>query len=272
MRISISCVVTATSWLLSSDAFHPHIRFTSSKNIGRALKSGFRDLHEFDHLLSEGSQTEFQQQQQRKSGTSDAFGRRSIQMPEYQGGVTVLASSSLAPRFQEESIISEAQEAEADPYADLFDESPSLQQYQLQEQPTTISQGIENRLKNMDLQDIVSTLIIPSIIAFAGFRWVFNRASERVSSKIDATLDSFASEMVYHDGDFEEMKLCLNDYNRKLVWLGPTKSQAMLKRYLQLYSKKKTVSPQSIRYVNGDWGRCGAERTQILEEVLHWPL
>lgn len=31
-----------------------------------------------------------------------------------------------------------------------------------------------------------------------------------------------------------------------MVWLGPNKTPVMLKRYLQLYSKKKTVSPQSI--------------------------
>ena len=61
-------------------------------------------------------------------------------------------------------------------------------------------------------------------------------------------MDSFASEMIYHDGDFEEMKLCHADYSKKLVMLGPSKTSTMLKRYLELYAKKRTVSPQAIRY------------------------
>merc|ERR1712176_737949 len=52
--------------------------------------------------------------------------------------------------------------------------------------------------------------------------------------------------MVYHDGDFEEMKMCYADFSRQLMWLGPKKSEVMIKRFLQAYAKKKTVSPQSI--------------------------
>merc|ERR1712238_65637 len=110
-------------------------------------------------------------------------------------------------------------------------------------------ENAQNKIKQMDMQDIVSTLIIPSIFAAAGLKWCFGQVSERVATKAEATLESFASEMVYYDSDFEEMKLCFKDYSKKLVWLGPTKNSAMLKRYLQLYSKKKTVSPQSIRLV-----------------------
>jgi hypothetical protein len=42
------------------------------------------------------------------------------------------------------------------------------------------------------------------------------------------------------------MELCVKDYKTKLVWMGPAKSDAMLKRYLEAYAKKKTVSPQAI--------------------------
>jgi hypothetical protein len=52
--------------------------------------------------------------------------------------------------------------------------------------------------------------------------------------------------MLYHDGDFDEMKLCYQDYKRKLVWMGPNRKPAMLKRYLESYVKKKTVSPAAI--------------------------
>merc|ERR1712021_231412 len=60
------------------------------------------------------------------------------------------------------------------------------------------------------------------------------------------SLESFASEMIYHDGDFEEMKLCYLDFSKKLAFLGPSKSSTMLKKYLETYAKKRTVSPQAI--------------------------
>ena len=52
--------------------------------------------------------------------------------------------------------------------------------------------------------------------------------------------------MLYHDGDFDEMKLCYSEYKRKLVWMGPNRKPAMLKRYLEDFAKKKTVSPAAI--------------------------
>jgi hypothetical protein len=115
----------------------------------------------------------------------------------------------------------------------------------------------------MDLQDIVSTLIIPSIALFAGGRWVYNRAANRIGESIGDQLDSFASEMIYHDGDFEEMKLCQSDYSKKLVVLGPRKTPAMLKRYLALYAKKRTVSPQAIRYAE-KYDRNGSDPFYVL--------
>jgi hypothetical protein len=117
----------------------------------------------------------------------------------------------------------------------------------IEQQDQSMSTKFENKLKTMDIQDVISTLIIPSIIAFAGVRWGYNKVSGRVGDKADSMLDSFATELMYHDGDFEEMKMCHNDYSKKLVWLGPQKTQAMLKRYLALYAKKRTVSPQAIR-------------------------
>jgi hypothetical protein len=98
----------------------------------------------------------------------------------------------------------------------------------------------------MDLQDIVATLILPSIVLFAAGRWSYNRVATRVGDKADNTLDAFAKEMIYHDGKKDEMKLCIEDYNRRLVWMGPARKESMLKRYLEKYAKRKTVSPQAI--------------------------
>ena len=128
-----------------------------------------------------------------------------------------------------------------DPYS--IDEESGLQkiqQYQQVSKPT-----LEQRLKQMDLQDLIATLVLPSIVLFAAGRWVYNRVASRVEDKVDETLDSFAREMLYHDGDFNEMKLCIQDYSKKLLAL-PNRKSAMLKRYLEDYAKKKTVSPQAI--------------------------
>eukprot|EP00536_Pseudo-nitzschia_multiseries_P013079 jgi/Psemu1/245114/estExt_Genewise1.C_5360012 len=98
----------------------------------------------------------------------------------------------------------------------------------------------------MDMQDVISTLIVPSIFVFGGLRWSARKAAGKVTVKAGDALDDFANEMVYHDGDFEEMRLCMNAYSKKLLWLGPNKSKAMLKSYLKLYCKKRIVSPQAI--------------------------
>jgi hypothetical protein len=189
-------------------------------------------LHEFDFLLTENSEVNIQQQSR---------SRRRIYLND--DSATVLASTTFAAPGVEE----DAAQEEVDPYAEIGLDQINPQALKIQEQDQSMSQKVENRLKNMDLQDVVATLVIPSIIAFAGLKWGYNKVAGRVSDSKDSTLDDFARELIYHDGDFEQMKLCHTDYSKKLVWLGPQKTQAMLKRYLELYSKKRTVSPQAIR-------------------------
>jgi len=138
-------------------------------------------------------------------------------------------------------------DTEADPYASAFDsQMEKMQMYAERVEESNKGSAIGDRFKNMDLQDIISTLIIPSIALFAAGRWVYNRVSSRVVENTDAILDAFARELIYHDGDFDEMKLCFQDYSRKLMILGPSKTETMLKTYLESYAKKKTVNPQAI--------------------------
>ena len=226
------------------DAFQPMQRATTRSV---AMKASRPDLHEFDFILGEGnSQTSHSSQQQ-----IVVRSRRKVQLPtdgDFNERATVLASSTFAAPGMEDEV---AEAEEADPYADILEESSTLARYEQQE--LSFKEKMDNRLKEMDWQDIISTLIVPSIFAFAGLRWGAMKASNKVQGKAEEALDAFAREMVYHDGDFEEMKLCLKSYNKKLVWLGPNKTPIMLKRYLQLYSKKKTVSPQSIRYVSSSF-------------------
>lgn len=227
MRVSTIALASLSLLPDNCGAFRP-IQISRSSI---ALKNS-NNLHEFDYLLTENSELNIQQQSR---------SRRRVYLNDDRH--TVLVSTTFAAPGMEE----EAAQEEADPYADIGLEQPNPQALKIEEQNQSMSQKFENRLKTMDLQDIVATLVIPSIIAFAGLRWGFNKVSGRVSASKDSTLDDFAKELIYHDGDFEEMKLCHSDYSKKLVWLGPQKTQAMLKSYLELYAKKRTVSPQAIR-------------------------
>jgi hypothetical protein len=255
MRISAAAVLFAVA-ATSAQAFQlgpikttRSLSSSSRSSSVNSLKSS-GDFNEFDFIL--GERTVEQQALLEQTRTGPAVqSRRRILLSDGKG--TVLASSTTfaAPGVEDETMAFAEDDSETaalsdDPYADFLEESPSqLQKYTQEKQ--SFSQSIENKLKTMDLQDIVSTLIIPSIITFAGVRWGVNKVSARVAKKTDATLDLFANEMIYHDADFEEMGMCFNDYSKKLMWLGPRKTPVMLKRYLQLYAKKKTVSPQAIR-------------------------
>ena len=230
MRVS-GYAVSSLVLLASAEAFRP-LNIASTRPVSRLLAQS--NLHEFDYLLGETGHASSQQQK--------VVSRRRIYLNDDRA--TVLASTTFAQAGTEEEALMD----EADPYAEIGLEEAAPQMQKIQSQQT-ISEKIEGKLKTMDLQDIVSTLVIPSIIVFAGGRWVFNRAAGRIGDNLEDQLDSFASELIYHDGDFEEMKLCHSDYSKKLAIMGPRKTQAMLKRYLQLYAKKRTVSPQAIRYV-----------------------
>lgn len=242
----VACFLSAAT---CSVAFRP-LHFTAAPlrqatHIGSAPKN----LNEFDFLLHENESSE-------SSSQIQIVSRRRIQLNDNRGTVLVSSTALAAPTVEEETLDVDAEESssaafELDPYADVaLETSPQMQRLQQStEQQQSTTQKIEAKLKTMDLQDVVSTLIIPSIVAFAGIRWGYNKVTAKLVAKADSLLDSFATDLIYHDGDFEEMKLSASDYSKKLAWLGPGKTEKMLKRYLALYSKKKTVSPQSIRYV-----------------------
>jgi len=204
------------------------------------MRNSRPDLDEFDFVLGEGNFQASDASQQQTVIRS----RRKIQLSgnSQNDRTTVLASSTFAAPGLEEDV-AEAEE-EVDPYAETLEESPVISRYE--QQQLSFGEKFGNKVKEMDAQDIISTLIVPGIFAAAGLRWSAMKAANKVGGKAEETLDAFANEMVYHDGDFEEMKMCMNSYGKQLVWLGPNKNTAMLKRYLTLYSKKRIVSPQAI--------------------------
>jgi len=216
-----------------ADAFRP----LHTSKLSRALRSA-NNLHEFDYLLNEDASS-FTHQQSRS--------RRRIHMNDDRA--TVLTSSIATTPGAAEDLMAQSVdgEVEVDPYADIgLEQVNSQAMVKIDEEKQSLSSNLEAKLKDMDFQDIVSTLIFPSILAFVALRWGFNKVSARVGDSMDASLESFASDMIYHDGDFEEMKLCYLDFSKKLTFLGPSKSNTMLKKYLEVYAKKKTVSPQAI--------------------------
>lgn len=268
MRLSSSSLLLTSGALLLQDtlAFQIHHAASFQRQSQWSTKrksllqvhseSNSKNIHEFDYLLGEGSSSS-------SMAAAATSGRRHMVVPgngDYR--FTISTSSFAAPTtlttapeetsnvYSEQSSSSSsavATEAEYDPFADTLDaQIGKIQQFQEQQ---VKGLNMEERLKQMDLQDIVVTFILPAIAVFAGVRWTFNRIATKVEQNADATLESFANEMIYHDGDYDEMKLCVSEFSRKLVWMGPSKTDAMLKRYLETYAKKKTVSPRAIRYV-----------------------
>ena len=237
MKFSAAVLTTALTLECASAWVTQPSRTRSAATVVMRNAANEDEAFDWDALLSEGGSS--------RTSTSSTFSRRRIALPSQQQNnerTTVLASAFPAPNEAVSEEESAAAAAADDPYASAYDS-------QLQKINTFTEQrapSFEDRLKNMDLQDIISTLILPSIAVFAAGRWVYNRAASRVSENADATLDAFAREMIYHDGDFDEMKLCYGDYSRKLAYLGPKKRETMLQRYLESYAKKKTITPKAI--------------------------
>lgn len=221
MRVHQAAVLLALSVFGAVTGFTvtPQIRSAST-----TLRIHQTDLSEFEEFLTEGGATTYQ----------PSNSRRQVRLGDSK---TILASS-----FPGAAPIAEQQQQTDDPYA--VDSQPlgKISQYQEQAQQSTL----ESKFKRMDLQDIILTLVIPGILAFAGGRWVFNRVNSRVSDNKEESLDNFARELMYHDGDLAEMELCVKDYKNRMVWMGPNRDTALLKAYLKSYAKKKPVSPQAI--------------------------
>jgi len=249
MRLHTSCLTLLGLLDLSSawTLVQPHHVTSMKQQRSRSALSltPINDIHEFDHLLHE---TDVSQSSLAQT-TKGKFTRRVIQLGGDDRSI-VLTSAAVSEDLQ--SAVDLDLEGESaggdgydDPYADI-DYTQQMGKIQAVREP---SQGLslEDRFKSMDLQDICMTLILPAIVGGAGLRWGFRKASTRVAGNADQTLDSFAAEMIFHDGNEDEMRMCYAEYGKKLMWMGPKKSDAMIKRYLQSYAKKKTVSPKSIR-------------------------
>lgn len=131
---------------------------------------------------------------------------------------------------------------------------------------------LQSRIRDKDYNGIITSYIVPITALGVGAAWTVRQAISKYNIKIDSVLTSYANEMVYHDGDFEEMEMCHADYKKRLVSLGPTKMKAMIKSYLEIYAKKKPVSPQAISsmsYVLSMYKLSEQDAAKILVEVAN---
>lgn len=183
------------------------------------------DPHEFDFVLQEGG----------SRAEIDSLRNAAISSDDSTLEAALLSSTTTFPG---------APPATTD-YLDTSAGIEKLTRYQEQQQKASIL-NIGSRIKEMTLQDIAVTFVIPSIALFVAGRWSFNRILDRVQSSKEKTLDLFASEMVSVNGQANELEQCFKKYRRKLAWMGPARRDVMLKRYLALYAKSVAVSPKSI--------------------------
>jgi len=111
---------------------------------------------------------------------------------------------------------------------------------------TTTGYSLSELVENRDYNRIITSYFVPITALGVGAVWGSRKLIEKYNGKMDGLLTSYANEMVYHDGDYEEMQMCYDDYKKRLMSLGPKKKDKMMVRYLELYAKKKPVSPQAI--------------------------
>ena len=229
MRLAV-----ASAWLVSTTVAFAPVTVVPRRKTTLLAATTTTSSTEFDAYLVEGG----------ASASLTKTRSRRVVLGSNDG--TVLVSAAAVPQESIESTVAELEqqqtEDEYDPFADDA-QLGKIQQFQEQQQaPTTVN----DRLKQMDLQDIIATLILPSIALFAAGRWGYNRVVGKLTAKTDDLLDAFAREMLYHDGDMAELKLCIDDYTKRKLFYLPNKRDVLLKRYLEAYAKKKTISPQAI--------------------------
>lgn len=116
---------------------------------------------------------------------------------------------------------------------------------------TTSKYSFRELVDKKEYNTILLTYMVPLVIAATGVMYGVRALTSRYDTRVTGLYDAYAKEMVYHDGDFEEMQMCHNDYRRRLsVWTTPLFGRSlkskMISKFLEMYVKKKPVSPQSI--------------------------
>ncbi len=133
--------------------------------------------------------------------------------------------------------------------------------------------SVSNLLENQDYLGVLWKWGVPVTAGAIGLAASAKYLTNAYQTKGIQMCDSYANEMVYHDGDFEEMKLCHRDWKRKIRLYFPLPSvrkTKMLSSYLETFTKKKPVSPQavsSLSYVLTMYKLTEQQAARILTQV-----
>jgi hypothetical protein len=243
--MALSLLVIVIAALGIADAFLPLAsRHRRLPVVVSHRSASNKNLNEFDYLLQETSAV--------TPPTPNAANRRNLAIRLASDQTTILASSGFAGPSTAATLQEQVDAYDTNNELDMDDpykaQINKIQKYQQQqEQQLQQPLSFETRIKRMDFQELILLVVIPSVALFAAGRWGYNRVAARLSQTTNALLDSFAREMIYHDGDYEEMKLTVRAYQNKLLYLGPLRREKLLQRYLAAYAKRMTITPQAVR-------------------------
>lgn len=211
-------------------------------------------MGEYDHLLGEKT-SDFVSN---VSGNTPRPARSVLRVPDGSGLVTLTSSVAADPSAAGEQFYDAVQDSTTldldDPFAadgtvnsEGVTNDPRVNELiSKQQQQKSVGFSPMKYVEGKDFTDLFFTIFLPLGLAAYGAKWALGRSSSYLTDTADFKLDDFANEMVYHDGDMEEMEMCYKSYTKKLGWLGPNKKGRMINAYLEAFAKKVAVSPRSI--------------------------
>lgn len=256
MKVQFAALVAWT--LTSTDAFVvPSSSFVRSG----CLKARATATNEFEYLLNENGANEIN------------IGPRSRRVITGASQKKAQLTSSIAASLTEEDIdeeyamtMSEDDEEAliAQSASEEFEGDSKLSTYQEEQGTNKLTAWV----KQADFQEIVWTLFVPSLLAFAGIKWGLGKVNTNLSDKAAVGLESFTNDMIYHDGNNDEMSLSKLDWDGRLTWLGPTKNKRMLASFMEDYTKRKPVSPQAISTLSYVFSLFGLSEEQAADAMV----
>ncbi|KAI2504594.1 hypothetical protein MHU86_9904 [Fragilaria crotonensis] len=163
------------------------------------LYSRLQASNEFEYLLNEDGGNLISLGQRSRRVVSQGSEKNSLQIS------SVAAAINTEEEVDEEYAMSDADEEDmvAQSTSGEFEGDTKLVSFQESQGTNKFSKW----LSQADFQEVVWTLFVPSLLAFAGLKWGLGKVNTNLSAKAETMLESFANEMIYHDGNNEEMSL-----------------------------------------------------------------
>jgi len=249
-----------------------------------AASTSSDDQYEFDFILGEGLQTSAQQ------ASNTRRNRCVITLPDSSKAATMLTSSAVASPSDFDDVLDD-EESDNEEMFEFEGQDSERTEFSMQEldriegvdRQDTMKYSLEKTkgvgrrgypslnqlLADQDYLGLLWKWAIPASCGVIGVAATAKYGADAYNARCEKMFMEYANEMVYHDGDFEEMKMCHNDWKRKLIVIGP-KSKKMMASFLEVYVKKKPVSPQaisSLSYVFSIYKLTEQQAAKILYEL-----